>query len=112
MTHGENKLGLSSNAGKELEATVLQAFSFLFFFEKLKKVITYASMSSGRPIVCCRHTADDIARKSANFHPSIWGDYFLNCANDDVRDAERESVGESAVAKAEQTCSKLISISK
>ncbi|KAK9151983.1 hypothetical protein Syun_010292 [Stephania yunnanensis] len=41
-------------------------------------------MSSGRPIVCCRHTADDIVRKSANFHPSVWGDYFLNCTNDDV----------------------------
>ncbi|KAK9091098.1 hypothetical protein Sjap_024275 [Stephania japonica] len=48
-----------------------------------------SSISEGSIIMCsasgANNDGDDVARKSANFHPTVWGDYFLSCCSvDDV----------------------------
>ncbi|KAK9133648.1 hypothetical protein Scep_013176 [Stephania cephalantha] len=47
-----------------------------------------SSISEGSTMCSASRAEDYVVRKLANFHPDIWGDYFLNYTYDDVSDAQ------------------------
>ena len=40
-----------------------------------------AASAIGASVISSRNVPEDIPRRSANFHPSVWGDHFLQYAS-------------------------------